>query len=132
MYKPLLYYVVGSPSEDDSTRSGPTFASVGSNLFLKGLGGVAPVYGCQPEPVYLLWENFFGKCSQHECSIFDGDYPIWPGPAEAEFSGSGLIHVWNMSTALPIVNNFSFRPWCRSTKAHQAMDPRFAESEQLL
>ena len=44
MYMPLPYYVVGSPSEDDSTRSGPTFASVGSNLFLKGLGGVAPIY----------------------------------------------------------------------------------------
>ena len=42
MYKPLLYYVVGSPSEDDATQSGPTFGGVGSVVFLKGLGGVAP------------------------------------------------------------------------------------------
>mgnify|MGYP000512339499 CR=1 FL=1 len=50
MYKPLLYYVVGSPSEDDSTRSGPASSDVGSIVFLKGLGGVAPAYGFNRNP----------------------------------------------------------------------------------
>ena len=58
MYKPLLYYVVGSPSEDDATQSGPTFGGVGSVVFLKGLGGVAPVYGFNHNPF-----TFCGKTS---------------------------------------------------------------------
>ena len=44
MYIPLLLLVVGSPSKDDSPQSGSASGSVGSVVFSKGLGGVAPAY----------------------------------------------------------------------------------------
>ena len=57
MYKPTFYYVVGSSSEDDSTRTGPTFGSVGSIVFLKGLGGVAPTYGFSQNLITFSCKN---------------------------------------------------------------------------
>ena len=42
--------MVGSSSEDDSTQSGAAFGGIGSVVFLKGFGGVAPAYGFSQNP----------------------------------------------------------------------------------
>ena len=50
-----MYYVVGSPSDDDSPRSGPASGGVGFGDFWKGLGCVGP-------PVYGFNQNPFTFC----------------------------------------------------------------------
>ena len=110
---------MGSPSEDNYTRSGPAFGSVGSVVFLKGLGGVAPTYGFNRNPF-----TFCGRTSLVSVPSVNVPFSaaiIQYGPVQRKWSflGSFPMHVWNMSMAFPIVNNFSFRPRCRSTKTLQ-------------
>ena len=116
---PLLYYVVGSPSEDDSTRSGPAFGGVGSVVFLKGLGGVAPRMASTgtrlPFVGELLWWVFLAWMSRFLQRLSN----------MARSSGIGVFRAFSpcasgtRKTALPIANNFSFCPRCRSMKALQ-------------
>ena len=86
-------------------------------MFLKGLGGVAPTYGFNRNPF-----TFCGRTSLVSVPSVNVPFSaeiIQYGPVQRKqsFPGGFPMHVWNMSTALPIVNNFSFRPRCRSTKA---------------
>ena len=97
MYKPLLYYVVGSPSEDDATQSGPTFGGVGSVVFLKGLGGVAPRMASTgtrlPFVGELLWQVFLA-CVPFFAAI------IQYGPVQRKRSFPGIfpMRIRNTST----------------------------------
>ena len=54
MYRAPIYYMVGSSSEDDSTRSEPTLRGARPVVVSKGLGGLGLAYGYQPESVYFL------------------------------------------------------------------------------
>ena len=109
--------MVGSPSEDDSPRSGPASGGVGSIVFSKGLGSVAPAYGFN--------RNLFTFCGRiSPASVPSVNVPfsapiIQYDPVQRKRSFPGILpmHVWNTGMALPIANSFSFRPRCRSTKA---------------
>ena len=111
---------MGSPSEDDSPRSGPASGGVGSGDFWKGLGGVGP-------PVYGFNQNLFTFCGRvsparvPSVNVQFSAVIIQTGPVQGKRSLLGVLpmRVWNMSTTLPIANNFSFRLRCRSTKTLQ-------------
>ena len=108
MYKPLLYYVVGSESEDDSPQSGLASGGVGSIT-----------YGFNMNPF-----TFCGRVSPARVPSVNVQFSaviIQTGPVQGKRSLLGVLpmRVWNTSTTLPIANNFSFRLRCRSTKALQ-------------
>ena len=89
MYMPLLYYVVGSPSEDDSTRSGPALGSVGSIVLLKGLGGVPPAYGFNQNPF-----TFCGRTSPASVPSVNVSFSapiIQYGPVQRKWSFPGIF-----------------------------------------
>ena len=52
----------------------------------KRIGGGRPRVWLQPKSVHFLREDVPDQCSQREHSLLRGDYPIWPGLAEIEFS----------------------------------------------
>ena len=88
MYR-ALDYVVGSPSEDDSTRSGPAFGGIGSVVFLKGLGGVAPAYGFNRNPF-----TFCGRTSPVSVPSVNAPFSmtiIQYGPVQQKRSFQGIF-----------------------------------------
>ena len=132
MYKPLLYYVVGSPSKDDSTRSGPAFGSVGSVVFLKGLGGVAPTHGFNRNPFTFCGRTSLVSVPSVIVPFSTASIQYGPVQRKRSFPGSFPMHVWNMSTALPIVRTArlstrvspTVRSCCNRTHSEASSDIR--------
>ena len=129
---------MGSPSEDNYTRSGPAFGSVGSVVFLKGLGGVAPTYGFNRNPF-----TFCGRTSLVSVPSVNVPFSaaiIQYGPVlrKRSFPHARLEHEHSLSYCeqffvSPAVSiHESSMALLVQFKDRQAMDLRFAESEDLL